>query len=268
MKPSPTRPALRESLEPDFGKDAEMIAAAARNAIFLTDTESAAGASRAFGDPELPEDMKWPWFAEPLAKLKERFKPSSVDSVAESFDGEIDVPFAFIVQVDLAAIAAHDVEGKLPHEGLLSFFFRPDLMFEDDTGYNLPCRVVHNVGARAAVETPSSLEAWALPAIPIGASHGYVLPGSDQLPRELERGRERYVELLQQQLDLPEDQMLAFPTGTYGDGVPPEDGQVLLSTRLPPSMFDGSFSWAYFCISDADLAARRFDRVVVRISTE
>jgi hypothetical protein len=53
--------------------------------------------SRLGGMPDLPATTRWP-----------------------SNDGE---PLSFIAQVNLAEVAAYDVEGVLPKDGLLSFFY-------------------------------------------------------------------------------------------------------------------------------------------------
>jgi hypothetical protein len=76
--------------------------------------------------------MAWPTFEVPTAKLTKRYRPASVEAVAESLGGDLKLPFAFLAQIDLARVVEHDIEHKLPESGLLSFFFRPDLKFEED----------------------------------------------------------------------------------------------------------------------------------------
>src|SRR5215813_1473995 len=57
------------------------------------------GGTRAGGRPDLPDGVEWPRAQ------------------------EIDEPMPFALQVNLADVAAFDVEGVLPKTGLLSFFF-------------------------------------------------------------------------------------------------------------------------------------------------
>ena len=60
------------------------------------EAEPPLGGSRLGGVPDLPPGMSWPEWQ--------------------------DCPMAFIAQVNVAEIAAHDEQGHLPHAGLLSFF--------------------------------------------------------------------------------------------------------------------------------------------------
>ena len=62
-----------------------------------SDGELALGATKIGGQPDLPQGAAWPdWRGAPLN---------------------------FLAQIRLADIAAHDPDGELPHEGMLSFFF-------------------------------------------------------------------------------------------------------------------------------------------------
>lgn len=62
--------------------------------------DAAVGASRLGGEPDLPEGTAWP--------------------IGPGFDG--DAPMDFVAQLDLEAIAPHDVEHLLPTSGVLAFF--------------------------------------------------------------------------------------------------------------------------------------------------
>ena len=57
------------------------------------------GASKVGGHPDLPQDIEWPAWHEPMA---------------------------FLAQVNLAEVAPHDTEHALPQSGLLSFFYETD----------------------------------------------------------------------------------------------------------------------------------------------
>ena len=240
----------------------------------LLEPTKAAVSSRIGGDPDLPAKAEWPTFRATKKALCERYTASSVDGILDD-KKSVELPFAFIAQIDLAEAAEHDVGNLLPDDGLLSFFFRPDLMFEEKVGksdwrYSLPCAVLHTP-ADAEVEAtkaPESIEDWRIEPQNVSFDHAWVVPEVDRLPNDLGRARPAYIEWVTAQLELPEDQLLGFPTGTHDGDVPPKGGRVLLSTRLRDPMFDGSFSWAYFCIDDASLATGDFSKVFVRISTE
>jgi uncharacterized protein YwqG len=85
-----------------LGRHADSLSEAALPSVrLLADSPidaATAGASRLGGSPDLPADLPWP----------------------ANDDG---TPLSFIAQLDMREIAIHDVEGILPKEGLLSFFY-------------------------------------------------------------------------------------------------------------------------------------------------
>lgn len=240
----------------------------------LLEPTKAAVSSRIGGDPDLPAKTEWPTFRATKKALRERYTTSSVDGILDEA-ASVDLPFAFIAQIDLEEVGDHDAANLLPDDGLLSFFFRPDLMFEEKVGqsdwrYSLPCAVLYTPKGtkRKLAKPPEAVLDWRADPVSVAFDHAWVVPEIERLPNDLGRARVAYVEWRQAQLELPEDQMVCLPTGTHDGDVPPKGGRVLLSTRLRDPMFDGSFSWAYFCIDDASLAARDFSKAFVRISTE
>ena len=62
-------------------------------------------ASKWWGDPDMPENMQYP----------------TIEVTDE--DGEvIDYPLTFICQINCEDLVPYDIEGRLPHEGMLYFF--------------------------------------------------------------------------------------------------------------------------------------------------
>ena len=275
MDVAATPAALKAALESQvlLKKHAQAIVDRALPAILVTPAKgrSKPGGSRLGGAPDLARGAAWPRFTATRAQLARRFL--NADDILDEEAG-LDRPFAFLAQFRLEELAAFDVAHRLPASGLLAFFLRPDLMFEERTKgkawhYHLPCAVVHTDAAKlAAAKPPRELADWASPAEPVGFTNAMVVPDYDGLGLDLGRGSKAYVARSIAQMALPEHQLLTFPTGTHDRDVPPPGGCVLFSTRLPSEMWDGSFSWAYFCISNAALEPRAFDQACVRISSE
>ena len=65
----------------------------------------ALGASRFWGNPDLPKDVKYPMY---------------IDSEGDEY------PYFFVCQINLEDIAPYDTDNLLPHSGLLSFFAKID----------------------------------------------------------------------------------------------------------------------------------------------
>ncbi len=63
------------------------------------------GASRFWGNPDLPEGVDYPTYVD---------------------DEGDDYPYVFICQINLAQVAPYDVDNLLPHEGMLLFFAKID----------------------------------------------------------------------------------------------------------------------------------------------
>jgi hypothetical protein len=126
------RAALRKALVAvGAGDQVDMYMALARPAIKLTPRkaipkDTAVGASRFFGIPDLPEGVCWP------------SRPGAT--------------FQFVAQIDLAAIAELDAGDKLPHDGLLSFFIAPD----DESFPDPPTYVAHFAAGDALASCPGS----------------------------------------------------------------------------------------------------------------
>ncbi len=251
------------------------IAEKATAAILLEPTKAAVS-SRIGGDPDLPAKAEWATFRATKKALCERYTASSVDGILDDAKS-VDMPFAFMAQIDLEEVGDHDAANLLPDDGLLSFFFRPDLMFEEKVGnsksdwrYSLPCAVLYSPKGtkRTLTKSPEAVVDWRTEPVNVAFDHAWLVPEIGRLPNDLGRASVAYIEWRQAELELPQDQMVCFPTGTHDGDVPPKGGRVLLSTRLRDPMYDGSFSWAYFCIDDASLAAHDFSKAFVRISTE
>ncbi len=271
----------REALQADLAcdkllaKHAAVIAERAMPAILATPVTSGSkpGRSRIGGAPDLPAGTAWPRFVAKRAALAKRYVPNSVAAILNDANA-IDVPFAFIAQFRLEDVAPFDTEGYLPKTGLLSFFFRPDLMFQQRTTgtewrYHLPCEVIHSAATGLVrAKPPRELASWASPATSVAFASAMLLPDYDQLGIDLGRGSKAYIARTIAQLDLPPHQLLCLPTGTHDVDVPPADGHVLFSAPLPQEMFDGAFSCAYFCISNKALRRRAFDQTYVLISSE
>ncbi len=84
-----------------------------RNSITLSIEEggnTAAGATRFGGVPDVPKDFQWPYFN------------------TKTFDDEEEKPrpLAFLAQFNCEEISKHDTEHLLPDKGLLSFFYELD----------------------------------------------------------------------------------------------------------------------------------------------
>ena len=78
----------------------------------LEDGDDGVGNSRLWGEPDLPEDMRWP----------------TLGTCLRPFDWEADLsaPCAFMGQLNLSDFAESVVFGELPDEGILSFFSHID----------------------------------------------------------------------------------------------------------------------------------------------
>ncbi len=87
--------------EQGFGYIAEHLAAFQQNAITLASTPARSplpvGTSKRGGYPDMPATATWPSWR--------------------------DIPMTFIAQLNLADVAPHDTDQRLPHEGVLSFFY-------------------------------------------------------------------------------------------------------------------------------------------------
>lgn len=86
----------------------ELLRSLARNAVRLDiGTGEGPVVGRFGGVPDVPEGFEWPWF--------------ETDTY---LDGEVRPrPLSFLAQFDCAALAELDGDGRLPHEGVLSFFY-------------------------------------------------------------------------------------------------------------------------------------------------
>lgn len=134
----------------------ELLRSLARNAVRL-DIGTGEGpiAGRFGGVPDVPEGFRWPRF-ETDTYLDNEVKPR---------------PLAFLAQFDCAALAPLDGDGRLPHEGVLSFFYE---LGSQRWGYDpkdASCARVYWFSEKAALrpaDFPEELEAeFRLPALPV-----------------------------------------------------------------------------------------------------
>lgn len=67
--------------------------------------KTACGASRFWGNPDLPEGTDYPMYTDDAGEL---------------------YPYVFLCQLNLEKLAPYDIENRIPHTGLLSFFAKID----------------------------------------------------------------------------------------------------------------------------------------------
>jgi hypothetical protein len=261
---------------------ADALAALARDTLFLDSADVAPerlapGASRAFGEPDLPPGTAWPHFEQPQDELARRLSPEDLEdhldrgALVRARDAEgrdvLRARLEFIAQVRLADVAEHDRSGLLPRSGLLSFFLAPELLL--DVGgqgptpgrYLVPCRVLYTEGDLTAlrpVAPPADAPPHTRrPPIPLRFSHGLTLPSPDHAAIQALGLPDSVYGPASWEHDgaLPVDRMLGYHAGTAEVGLP-RPGEVLLfeATHL---------DWVhahvmYVCIPEAALAARDF----------
>lgn len=146
----------------------ELLRSLARNAVRL-DIGTGEGpiVGRFGGMPDVPEGFEWPWF-ETDTYLDGEVKPRSL---------------AFLAQFDCAALAELDGDGRLPHEGVLSFFYE---LGSQRWGYDpkdVGCARVYWFPEKTALrpeDFPEELEEeFRLPALPVRGRMERRFPGYD-----------------------------------------------------------------------------------------
>jgi uncharacterized protein YwqG len=208
------------------------------------DSEIPIRASKLGGQPDLPPDFAWPTLR--------------------------DVPQAFVAQIDLGKVAAHDSEHVLPKSGLLTFFYEGESVSgytEDDAGG----WVVRHFTPEASLARrpfPPDLPAFKrFPGVPLVAEADMSLASEDALDLPLNsEERVRYSEL--QEALRPVHRMLGHPQPVQGDprwevlAGDPADWVLLLqldSDDAARTMW-GDVGMLYYWIRVQDLADRRFER--------
>lgn len=141
----------------------ESILAIAANSIrldckFVDEKSIAVGASKLLGLPDLPPEIEWPWsnlgeakYDDIRAKYSEKLKDIGVTS---SFN-TAKTPLCFLAQIRLEDIASLDTENKLPHTGMLYFFYdaaNQPIPAEDPTGW----RVIYYNGDLGCLQRTSA----------------------------------------------------------------------------------------------------------------
>lgn len=192
------------------------------------------GASRFWGNPDLPSDVEYPAHAD-----------------SDGYGWE----YQFICQINLADIAAYDTENRLPHKGLLSFFARIDhYMGYDDEG----C-------ISGYVSGPEDLKVLYFPEVTDDFSEVVLLDEDDKPvnPSELTM---KFAQTRPEGC-YEDHALLAEPTHREWETWEPpfEDWQILLQVdSFTGKDFDLNFmdcGVLDFLISPEDLAAGRFDSV-------
>ena len=193
------------------------------------------GASRFWGNPDLPDGTPYPMYTDD--------------------DGD-PYPYFFICQINLRDIAPYDVDGLLPHTGLLSFFAKIDryLGMYDDTdcisGY---------------ISSPDDVKVLYFPESECGDMREVVLIDDDDEPTS---PAELQIDFSLDAAPLTDDHMLLAPPDhrEWASWDAPCEGWEIL---LQVDSFDGpGFNLNFMdtgvldiLISPADLRDRRFDRV-------
>lgn len=191
------------------------------------------GASRFWGNPDLPEEMAYPMYTD---------------------DEGDDYPYYFVCQINLAELAAFAPGNPLPHSGLLSFFAKID----------------HNLGIMAAtdgiqshISEPHDVKVLYFPTT--DNMRDVVLVDEDDEPTSPEEMAIGFADKIEPLAD--EHALFARPTHREWEewDAPCEGWQILLQV----DSFEGmDFSLNFmdcgvldFLISPADLAAGRFGNV-------
>lgn len=191
------------------------------------------GASRFWGNPDLPKGFKYPMY---------------IDDEGDEF------PYFFVCQINLAEVAPYDAGHLLPHEGLLSFFAKIDHYM----GY---CAATDCIGG--SISSTDAVRVLYFPSLD-GMDEMVLLDDDDNpfAPGELAIGYSHEVP------PLSEEHMLFAPPAhrpweTWD--APYEDWLILFQVD---SFYGMDFNLNFmdfgvldFLISPADLRQHRFDRV-------
>ena len=271
---APERAALRERLG-SAGLSVvrvERLVALARPRILVhagRGAPSRPGASRLGGEPDLPAGAAWPMYRASRKTLARYV--DDLDGLGFSTEGkDLLVPLAFVGQLSLADLAPFDAEGRLPAQGLLSFFVRQQIvdlqgelgllastvLFTEAPGASLePLPAPALLPARERVAACGLTFHRDLPPPPMAVADGLSLLAGE---------REAYGAFLAAQ---PAEQapasLLGHARAVYYLGLPAK-GQTLLlevSSQAPPGFTWGDCSSIFFVLPDKALAARDFTAV-------
>lgn len=127
----------------------DAILALAQNSIRI-EGESAdddaleTGVSKFYGTPDLPQGVKWPWSA-PMDADTEQIREAYAArlrrlGINDTFGSTIRAPLSFLAQIRLSDIAQIDTENRLPHSGMLYFFYDAEhqpIPAEDPTSWRV-----------------------------------------------------------------------------------------------------------------------------------
>lgn len=252
---------------------ANAIAKLARARIEMTaakQSKHVVGATRFGGVPDLPAKTKWP-----TVSLTAKQLLLGVDEYPAGLlpkpdaKGRYELPLAFVAQLDLATLAAHDTAKALPTSGTLSFFARQ----EPELGSKRELRVIASAviytSAKATLEKrepPAELpKQLRYKAASIKAAGTTPLPPTNLesfsklalTPAELET----YENAIADQA-IPDHTSLGWADAGYYRGIPAANEQLLL--RVGSNELSG-FEWGdaapiFFVISPAALSSKDFEK--------
>jgi uncharacterized protein YwqG len=247
------------------------------------DDTTEVGASKLGGLPDLPSGLRWPrWLGWPEDRDANAANPEPMPENYEDRDAERDGPMCFLGQFRLTDVAPYDVEGLLPHTGMLYVFCA---LWVDALGESPKDRGAWRVIYRDVA--PSNLRRTPLPPdasqpLPCSAIAFFeevtpmdvnMTPEFDELGLNREETG-RYYELLMSQMqahpwqDEPTHRLLGWPQLVQydmRDSLRPRGhrdwGLLLqLDTHHGQRLRWQGGGRGYFWIRDTDLRARNFDR--------
>ena len=248
------------------------IAALARPRIDLTPKavkSPALGTTRFGGEPDLAPGMAWPHVtctAKALvdAGMKGAFTPPDKT-------GKYHVPLAFVAQLSLAELAAHDEAGLLPKTGTLWFFVRPDVSVGEKRQLSRHAAVVlysAKPGKLTRTAPPPELPKWfRYAAAAVKLSHCTPLPPPEAQPVHalamISSEDQIYRALAEKAADEDGDEAhacLGWARAAFYEGIPGAREQLLLQVRTE-SVSD--FTWGddasiFFCIPTSAMAKKDF----------
>ncbi len=231
------------------------------------------GESRLGGEPDLPAGTDWPQVIctkKELVIAPQHFRAGTLPE--PDAKGRYHVPLAFIAQIDLADLAAHDADGLLPAKGMLWCFVRPEITLDEKR--ERPVLASHVLYAKTTpklvrTQPPASLPEWnryraAKPVL----SHGRPLPALAVDPiRDLamiQSERDAYENVFIKQHEPGIHSVLGWARAAYYRGMPGEKEQALLAIASDSvSGFEfGDCQSIFFCIPTAALAKQDFAKTV------
>ena len=259
---------------------AEQLAVLARNRIVIAGRamkgDPAIATSRLGGLPDLPRGAAWPSYKVSPKRLEEQLVLGLDEYPKATFPaavgGTIDVPLAFVGQLDLSELAPHDTEHRLPKRGLLQFFARQEIVLDDEPDLpRVACAVLFHAGPASKLEPrepPATLpKGNRAKGARIELDSHVVLPPSNAASLErmalLDVERQSMTKVVDEDASLGEKhphQALGDARANYFRGVPSKKHTLLLAVGSsgPGSLTWGDAGQIFFCISDAALAAGKW----------